>query len=123
MTGPQCSGQSFHIYQFTQFLRIAADRYPEIKAGITEIEKSLREDEQAKRHIDGTAKARALRQRINELENERDLIISTLSGTPTHGELPQAPADRPTLRVRLEALRTQLEQMNATLSLESASDT
>ena len=118
-----CSGQSFHIYQLTQFLRIAADRHPEIEVGVTEIEKSLRDDEQAKRRLDGAAKASALRQQITELEDERDLIISTLSGVPTHGEQPQKTADRPALRARLEALRTELEEMNAALSLKSSPDT
>ena len=119
----ECTGQSFHIYQFTQFLRIAADRHPEIEAGVTEIEKSVRDDEQAKKRLDGAAEASALRQRISELEDERDIIISTLSGTPMRGELPQPTADRSALRARLEALRAELEEMNATLSQESAPDT
>ena len=118
-----CSGQSFHIYQFTQFLRIAADRHPKIEAGVTEIEKSLREDEQAKMRLDGAAKASALRKRITELEDERDVIISTLSGTPMRGELLQPTVDPSALRARLEALRAELEEMNATLSVESAPDT
>ena len=118
----ECSGQTFHIYQFTQFLRIAADRHPEIKAGVKEIEKSLREDEQAKRRLDGAAKASALRQRIDELEDERDVIVSTLSGTPMRGELPQTTADRPALRARLQALHIELEELNATLSLDSSPD-
>ena len=119
----ECSGQSFHIYQFTQFLRIAADRHPEIEAGVTEIEKSVREDEQAKRRVDGAAEASALRQRVSELEDEQDAIISTLSGTPMRGELPQPARDRSALRSRLEALRTELDDLNAALSLHSATDT
>lgn len=117
------SGQSFHIYQFTQFLRIAADRHPEIKASITEIEKSLREDEQAKRRRDGAVKTNAVRQRITELENERDVIVSTLSGAPIRSQLPQPTADPSALRARLETLRTQLDELNATLSAGSAPDT
>ena len=119
----ECTDQTFHIYRLTQFLRIAADRHPEIKAGVTEIEKSLREDEQAKMRLDGAAKASELRQRITELEDERDVIISTLSGAPMRGELPQPTTDRSALRARLEALRTELENMNATLSLESSPHT
>ena len=116
------SGQSFHIYEFTQFLRIAAERHPEIQAGVSEIEKSVREDEQARRRLDGAAEAGELIRRISELEDERDAIISTLSGTPTRGELPQPAADRAALRNRLETLRTELDEMNATLSQESAPD-
>ena len=119
----ECTGHSFHIYQFTQFLRIAADRHPEIKAGVTAIEKSVRDDEQARKRIDGAAEAIALRQRVSDLEDEHDRIISTLSGTPMRGELPQPTADRSALRGRLEALRAELEQINATLSQESPPDT
>ena len=119
----ECSGQSFYIYQFAEFLRIAAGRHPEIEAGVTEIEKSLREDEQAKRRLDGAAAARALRLRISELEEERDGIISTLSGTPMRGEFPQSNLDRPALRARFEALNTELQELNATLYRETASDT
>ena len=118
----ECSGQAFHIYQFTQFLRIAAVRHPEIEAGVTEIEKSVREDEQAKKRLDGAAEASALRQRISELEDERDFIISTLSGTPTRGELPQPAPDRSALGARLEALRAELEKMNAVESGESTTE-
>ena len=119
----ECAGQSFHIYQFTQFLRIAADRHPEIEAGVTEIEKSVRDDEQAKKRLHGAAEATALKQRISDLEDERDTIISTLSGTPMRGELPQPTADRSALRAQLEALRAELEERNATLSQEAAPDT
>ena len=119
----ESSSQPFHIYQFSQFLRIAADRHPEIKAGVTEIEKSLREDELAKKRLDGAAKTSAVRQRITELENERDVIVSTLSGAPTRSQLPQPTADPSALRARLEALRTELDEMNATLPIESAPDT
>ena len=116
------SGQSFHIYQFTQFLRIAANRHPEIKAEVSEIEKSVREDEQAKRRLHGATEASAVRQRISELEDERDIIISTLSGTPMHGEFPQPVADRSALRVRLEALRSELDELNAAPSSVPAQD-
>lgn len=115
----ECTGQSFHIYQFTQFLRIAGDRHPEIEAGVTAIEKSVRDDEQAKRRLDGAARVTALRQRISDLEDERNRIISTLSGTPMGGELPPPTGDQSTLRRRLEALRAELEEMNATLAQES----
>ena len=117
------SGQAFHIYQFMQFLRIAADRHPEIKAAVTEIEKSVLEDEQAKRRVDGAAEAGALKQQISDLEDERDSIISTLSGTPMRGEFPQPTPDRSALRLRLESVRTELEDVNAALSLLSGADT
>ena len=110
------SGQTFHIYQFTQFLRIAANRHPEIKAGVSQIEKSVLEDEQAKRRISGAAEADAIRQRITELEAEREVIISTLSGTPMRGEFSQPVVDRSALRVRLEALRSELVELDLALS-------
>ena len=115
----EVSGQSFHIYEFGQFLRIAADRHPEIKAGVAEIEKSLRGDEQAKRRLDGAVEARAFRNRISELEHERDMVISTLSGTPMPGHSVEPSTDPSLLRARLEILNAKLEAMNATLNPES----
>ncbi len=111
----EVSGQSFHIYQLAQFLRVAADQHPETRAGIDAIEKSLREDEQARRRIYGAAEARALRTRISDLETERDIIISTLSGAPRRGELPKPSADRSVLRARLEELNAELDETNAAL--------
>ena len=119
----EVSGQSFHIYEFGQFLRIAADRYPEIKAGVAEIEKSLRGDEQAKRRLDGAVEARAFRNRISELERERDMVISTLSGTPMHGDSVEPSMDRSVLRARLDALNAKLEAMNATMIQDGTPDT
>ena len=79
----ECSGQAFHIYQFTQFLRIAAVRHPEIEAGVTEIEKSVREDEQAKKRLDGAAEASALRQRISELRNPVKVVTRSTGNVVT----------------------------------------
>ena len=117
------SGQSFHIYEFAQFLRIAADRHPEIKASVAEIEKSLRGDEQARRRLDGAAEEKALRNSISRVEHERDMVILTLSGIPTQGALLAPSTDRSVLRERLDALNAELEAMNAALPQEMASDT
>ena len=111
----EVSGQAFHIYEFGQFLRIAADRHPEIKAGVAEIEKSLRGDEQARRRLDGAAQAKALRNRISELEHERDMVISTLSGLPMQGAFADLSTDRSVLRARLDALNANLEAMDGAL--------
>ena len=109
----EVSGQPFHIYEFGQFLRIAAGRHPEIKAGVAVIEKSLRGDKQAKRRIDDAEEAKALRVRISELEHERDMVISSLSGTPMRGDIVKSSADRTSLRSRLDELNTELETMGA----------
>ena len=115
----EVSGQSFHIYEFGQFLRIAAERHPEIQAGVTEIEEILRGDEQAKKWLDDAAEVHAIRIRISEIENERDTIISSLSGIPMHGGYVDPPADRAALRTRLDALDAELKSMSAALTQEA----
>ena len=115
----EVSGQSFHIYELGQFLRIAAGLNPEIKAGVAVIEKSLRGDKQAKNRIDDAKETKALRFRISELEQERDMVISSLSGTPMRGAIVNQSADRTALRSRFDALNTELETMSAALSEET----
>ena len=117
------SGQSVHIYEFSQFLRIAADRYPEIKVGVAVIEKSLRGDAQARKQMDGAVEVKALRVRISDLEHERDTVISVLSGTPMYGASVEPSTDRAASRARLDALNAKLEAMNAVLIQEADSDT
>ena len=118
----EVSGQYFHIYQFSQFLRIAADRHPEINEGVCEIEKSLRDDEIARGRLHGAAEAKALRTRMSELETERDVIISTLSGLPMRGEFPEPSTDRSAVLLRLKALNAELDAMNAALVKETVQD-
>ena len=109
------TGQSFHIYDFGQFLREAADRNPAIKPGVTEIEESLRGDERARRRLDDAAQTEALRQRVAELERQRDVVISALSGTPLYGVVGEPSMDGSVLRKRLDALNADLESMNTAL--------
>lgn len=102
------SGQNFHIYEFGQFLRFAAERFPEIQAGVDQVEKSLLDDERARRKQSEVAEAIETLGRIRALEDERDQIIAVLSGAPG-APMPLGPVDRADLRARLADLSAELE--------------
>lgn len=105
------SDQDFHIYEFGQFLRFAAERFPAIKAGVDQVEKSLQDDERARRRQSEAAEATETLARIRELEDERDRIVAALSGAP--GTSMQAVAvDRAALRVRLSELNSELKALS-----------
>lgn len=105
------SDQDFHIYEFGQFLRFAAERFPEIKAGVDQVEKSLQDDVRARRKQSEAAEASVTRARARELEDERDHIVGLLSGAPG-ATVPAATADRSVLRARLSELNGELESLS-----------
>jgi hypothetical protein len=114
-------GQAFLIYEFANFLRIAADRHQEIKEGVDEVEKSLRGDERARNRQREVEDARQLSEKISDLEDERESIVQKLSGNPTvSGERSQE--DRVTLRSRLEALNAELRELNGRLPLTAGAE-
>jgi hypothetical protein len=117
------ANQDFHIYEFTQFLRIAGERHPEIQAGVEEIEKSVRGDEQARKRLSGANEIRELMTRVAHLEDERDLIISSLSGTPTLDTTKPSSTDRLALRARLSELNLELEEAQSALRDDKVGDT
>lgn len=96
------AGQDFHMYEFSQFLRFAAERFPEIKANVERVEESLLADEEARRRQVDAAAASELDARLRVLEDERDQIIAVLSGTP--GTAAALSEDRAALRARLAEL-------------------
>ncbi|MBZ9726360.1 hypothetical protein LB554_20670 [Mesorhizobium sp. CO1-1-11] len=109
------SDQDFHIYEFGQFLRFAAERFPEIKAGVDQVEKSLQDDVRARRKQSEAAEASVTRARARELEDERDHIVGLLSGAPG-ATMPAATADRSVLRARLSELNGELQSLSLTSS-------
>lgn len=99
------SGQDFHIYEFSQFLRFAAERHPEIKENVGQVEESLLADEEARRRLDQQARGDA--ERLRQLEDERDQIVGILSGAPgIRNEVKVE--DRPTLRSRLGEINEEI---------------
>jgi PIN like domain len=114
------SGQDFHIYEFSQFLRFAAERFPEIKAGVGEVERSIRDDQRARRKQSEVAEAREAEAKVRELEDERDQIVAVLSGAPGT-PVSAATVDRAALRARLSELNAELESISA-LSIEVVPD-
>lgn len=101
--------QDFHIYEFSLFLRFAANRLPEIEAAVSHVEKSLLEDEKARRRQTDAEQAHELRSRVRQLEDERDQIVAWLSGTP--GSSTEVLADRSELRARLKQLNMEIEDL------------
>ena len=104
------AGQDFHIYEFSQFLRFAAERHPDIKANVAKVEESLLADEEARRRQDSAAAVLERDASLRALEDERDHVVSALSGTP--GGVANVPGDRATLRARLDELNKQIRSMS-----------
>lgn len=112
------AGQEFHIYEFSQFLRFAAQRFPEIKANVEKVEESLLADEEARRRQVDAAAASELDARLRNLEDERDQIIGVLSGAPGTG--PVVTGDRAGLRARLEELNREIKAVTKPRASDSA---
>jgi hypothetical protein len=106
------NGQDFHIYEFSQFLRFAADRYPEIKANVDKVEESLLADENARRRQSDAAEARDSEIKLRQLEDERDQLVATLSGTPG-SSIASVTADRSALRARLNELNAEIAALSS----------
>jgi hypothetical protein len=105
------TGQDFHIYEFSNFLRIAGERNQEIQGGVEVVEKSLLVDERAKRRQRESENALELSVEISSLEDEREQIIQTLSGSPGL-EIDRATIDRSTLRARLEHINAKIAKLS-----------
>lgn len=104
------AGQDFHIYEFSQFLRFAADRFPDIKPNVAKVEESILADEEARRRQDDAAAAVERDTRLRALEDERDQIVSALSGTP--GGIGAVSGDRAGMRARLDELNRQIRSLS-----------
>ena len=104
------SDQDFHMYEFGQFLRFAGERFPEIKAGVDQVEKSLQDDVRARQKQFEIAEAHQAFARVRELEDERDQIIGFLSGAPGAGTV-VATSDRASLRARLGEVNRELDSI------------
>ncbi|NIK00361.1 PIN-like domain-containing protein [Xanthomonas cannabis] len=104
------AGQDFHIYEFSQFLRFAADRFPDIKPNVAKVEESILADEEARRRQNDAVVTLERDASIRYLEDERDQIVSALSGTP--GGTVAVPGDRTGMRTRLEELNKQIRSMS-----------
>lgn len=114
------TGQDFLIYEFANFLRVAAERNKEIKESVDEVEKSLLEDERAKRRKnDADQVSRDLFVRTSQLENEREEIIQLLSGSPSV-EVDRSKMDRALLRERINVLNDEIERLSHSIASDSS---
>jgi hypothetical protein len=115
----ETGGQEFLIYEFAHFLRVAAERHQEIRENVDEIEKSLLDDELAKRRLREALDANDMVIKISELEDERERIVQTLSGSPTiDGD--RLTSDRNHLRARLDAINLELGRLSSSDSGETS---
>lgn len=104
--------QNFHIYEFSQFLRFAAERYPDIKSNVAKVEESILADEEARRRQDDAAAALERDSKLHALEDERDQIVSALAGTPGGISTLPISGDRATLRARLDELNREIRSVS-----------
>ncbi|HTV55674.1 MAG TPA: PIN-like domain-containing protein [Terriglobia bacterium] len=107
------SGQDFHIYEFSQFLRFAADRFPEIKANVQKVEASLLADEKARQKQSEIAEEAVTELKLRQLEDERDQLVAVLSGTPG-SSVASGLVDRSALRARLNELNMTIARLSPT---------
>jgi uncharacterized coiled-coil DUF342 family protein len=77
---------------------------------VEEVEKSLLDDEKARKHQQHAARQREINARIVVLEDERDQIVAALSGAPMLDKT-KLSSDRAELRRRLEALNAELASL------------
>jgi hypothetical protein len=76
------------------------------------VEKSLQDDERARKRQSEAAEATETQARVRELEDERDRIVAVLSGAPGMS-VPAATVDRAALRVRLNELNSELKELSS----------
>jgi hypothetical protein len=107
------AGVGFHIYEFSQFLRHAANRFPEIKEKVEKVEASVLLDEEARRWILDATMVRDLGAHLRELEDERDQILGAMSGAP--GGALRLDGDRAAMRARLAELNEEIGAMSRSL--------
>jgi rRNA-processing protein FCF1 len=116
------SGQDFHIYEFSQFLRFAAERFPEIKANVQQVEESLLADEKARRLQNDAAEAVGVELKLRQLEDERDQVIGSLSGAPGTSMVNSSAIDRGSLRARLNELNAEIGLLSSKPSETSVNE-
>lgn len=102
------AGQPFLIYEFSNFLNVAAQKFPGTDDRYKEVQKSLDDDERARRHqLDAEERTIILRRKY-ELEDERESILQMLSGSPS-AEVDRTHIDRSLLRARLTQLNIEIQ--------------
>lgn len=95
------TNQRFHIYEFKNFVRVAAAHHPEFQQNLATVERSLKQDSEARRNRSQAKREQELR----DLEDEREAAIAALSGAVDGTTSPKvAELDKPTLRARIREI-------------------
>lgn len=77
------SDQHFHMYDFAQFLRFAAERLPADSGGVVAVEESVLADEEARRRLEEAIDVAEKLEKLRALEDEREYMSRLLSGLPS----------------------------------------
>jgi len=116
------SGQSFHMYEFTQFLRFAEARFPGAGNSVEKVEESLLADEEARRLQTRVAEEGRRAAEVRLLEDEKDYLIALLSGAPgRHSGESGDRGDRGELRLRLSEVIGVLSSLSSSPGEEESS--
>lgn len=112
------AGQEFHLYEFTNFIRIAAEHHPEFEDDLDVVEKSLIQDTEARRRLSENEIDTDIQLQIEKLEDEREELVTQLSGTPNPAALNRKPRDPSDLRTRIRDIDSFIKELES-----SAQDT
>ena len=98
------SGQDFHIYEFSNFIRVAASYHPEFERELQTVEKSIRQDNVAKELQSQGDADHEKNKKIVELEHERDDLIALLSGNYENLASEASSVDRLSIKRRIKEI-------------------
>jgi hypothetical protein len=114
------AGQDFYLYEFKQFLRLAAERYPDMRAGLEQAEKSLSEDETARRLSQQLKDAQEAQSTLAALIDEKETVMSLLAGIPSSTRKLLAMHERDTLRAKLGEINLQISSLTTAVEEDAA---
>lgn len=107
------SGQDFHMYEFSNFIRTAATHHPEFEDDLEVVEKSLMQDTEARKRLSISENEVSVLEEIERLEDEREEIISALSGAPNTRSRVREENDPERLRSRKREIDERLQTLSS----------
>ena len=107
------TSQDFHMYEFSNFIRTAATHHPEFEDDLEVVEKSLMQDTEARKRRSLLEDETTASEEIESLEDEREEIISTLSGALNAKSRARAHDDLEHLRTRKREIDERLQTLKS----------
>lgn len=105
------TGQEFHLYEFGNFIRTAASYHPEFEDDLAAVEKSLRQDTEARRRLSEIDPDTDMQRQVENLEDEREDLVTLLSGTPDTNIRPNISRNSSNLRARIKEIDDRLQEL------------